>query len=52
MEGHRQVIIIPDKLDMTYLCGGGTFAIAYPPYFIGTVIQNSMEHTELFGEGM
>lgn len=39
---------IPLKLDMAYFCGGGTFAVAYPPYFIGTVIRNSREHPELF----
>lgn len=39
---------IPLKLDMAYFCGGGTFAVAYPPYFIGTVIRNSLEHPELF----
>lgn len=39
---------IPLKLDMAYFCGGGTFAVAYPPYFIGTVIRNSLEHSELF----
>lgn len=26
----------------------GHFALAYPPYFIGTVIRNSLEHPELF----
>lgn len=42
---------IPLKLDMAYFCGGGAFAVAYPPYFIGTIVRNSLVHPELFGCG-
>ncbi len=44
-----RLYFIPMELDMAYFCCGGTFAVAYPPYFIGTVIRNSLEHPELFG---
>ena len=40
---------IPLKLNMAYFCAGGATAIALPPYFIGTILRNSIEHPELFG---
>lgn len=42
---------IPLKLYMAYFCGGGTFAVACPPYFIGSVIRNSLVRPDLFGGG-
>lgn len=39
---------IPLKLNMVYLCAGLTLPVAYPPYFIGTIVRNSFEHPELF----
>lgn len=40
---------IPLKLNMAYFCAGGATAVAFPPYFIGTILRNSLEHPELFG---
>ena len=40
---------IPLKLNMAYFCAGGAAAVAFPPYFIGTILRNSLEHPELFG---
>lgn len=39
---------IPVALDMTYSCSGYATAMAFPPYFIGTILRNSLEHPELF----
>ncbi len=41
---------IPLKLNMVYFCGGLTLPVAYQPYFIGTIIRNSLDHPELFAE--
>lgn len=40
---------IPIKLNMAFFCPGGATAIAFPPYFIGTILRNSIEHPDLFG---
>jgi len=40
---------IPVGLDMSYALPGGAFSIAPPPYFIGTVLRNSLINAELFG---
>lgn len=40
---------IPLKLNMAYFCAGGATAIAFPPYFMGTILRNSLEHPDLFG---
>ena len=40
---------IPVKLNMAYVCAGWAAAVAYPPYFIGTILRNSLEHPDLFG---
>ena len=40
---------IPLKLNMAYFCAGWAAAVAFPPYFIGTILRNSIEHPELFG---
>lgn len=40
---------IPIKLNMAYFCAGWAAAVAFPPYFIGTILRNSFEHPNLFG---
>ena len=40
---------IPIKLNMAYFCAGWAAAVAFPPYFIGTILRNSIEHPDLFG---
>ena len=40
---------IPIKLNMAYFCTGWATAVALPPYFIGTILRNSIEHPNLFG---
>ena len=40
---------IPLKLNMAYFSAGWAAAVAFPPYFIGTILRNSFEHPELFG---
>lgn len=40
---------IPVSLNMAFFCAGGGTAMALPPYFIGTILRNSMENPELFG---
>lgn len=35
-------------LNMAYFYPGGATAIAFPPYFVGTILRNSLEHPELF----
>jgi len=37
------------KLNMAYFCAGGATAVANPPYFVGTILRNSLEHPERFG---
>lgn len=39
---------IPIMLNMTYFCAGWAEAVAYPPYYIGTILRNSLEHPDLF----
>lgn len=39
---------IPIKLNMAYFCAGWA-AVAFPPYFIGTILRNSIVHPDLFG---
>lgn len=39
---------IPIKLSMAYFCAGWAAAVALPPYFIGTILRNSIEHPDLF----
>ena len=39
---------IPLKLNMAYFCAGGATAVALPPYYLGTILRNSLEHPELF----
>ena len=39
---------IPIKLNMAYFCVGWAAAVAFPPYFIGTILRNSIEHPDLF----
>ena len=39
---------IPVRLNMAYFCAGGATAVAFPPYFIGTILRNSLEHPDLF----
>ncbi len=39
---------IPVGLDMSYALPGGAFHIAPPPYFIGTVLRNSLSNGDLF----
>ena len=40
---------IPIKLNMAYFCAGWAAAVAFPPYFIGTILRNSIEYPNLFG---
>ncbi len=40
---------IPIKLNMAYFCAGWAAAVAFPPYFIGTILRNSIVHPDLFG---
>ena len=40
---------IPIKLNMAYYCAGWAAAVALPPYFIGTILRNAIEHPDLFG---
>lgn len=42
---------IPLKLNMAYFCAGGGTAVAFPPYFVGTILRNSLEHPDLFSVG-
>lgn len=39
---------IPLRLNMAYFCAGGGTAVAFPPYFVGTILRNSLEHPDLF----
>lgn len=39
---------IPIGLNMAFFCPGGATAIAFPPYFVGTILRNSLEYPELF----
>ena len=48
-KGIDRFYFIPIKLNMAFFCIGGATAIAYPPYFIGTILRNSLEHPDLFG---
>ena len=47
-KGIDRFYFIPVRLNMAYFCAGGTTAVAFPPYFIGTVLRNTLEHPELF----
>jgi len=48
-KGIDRFYFIPLKLNMAYFCAGWAAAVAFPPYFIGTILRNSFEHPELFG---
>ena len=37
------------RLDMAYVSTGFSARIADPPYFLGTIVRNSLEHPDLFG---
>ena len=47
-KGIDRFYYIPIKLNMTFFCAGWAEAVAYPPYFIGTILRNSLEHPDLF----
>ena len=36
------------KLDMTYVCAGFAARVADPPYYLGTIIRNSLKNPDLF----
>lgn len=47
-KGIDRFYFIPLKLNMAYFCAGGATAVANPPYFVGTILRNSLEHPDLF----
>ena len=36
------------SLDMAYYLGGAAFRLADPPYYLGTILRNSLRYPELF----